>query len=138
MVRPGLPIWWAAWWIGATLLAPGVIALNVLRRRRMALAEDEAMRAALPTVREDVLWGLLVLMGGGAGMGLVFWLLASWHTARALLAAAIFGLIMLLGLVMLLKNGLAPTDVLLLDETEPEAAGSFAPSPEEMAEEEVG
>ena len=136
MLRSELPIWWAAGLAGATLLVLCLIALNARRRRGM-LPEDEATRAALPTLREDVLWGALVLVSGGAGLPVIFWLVANWHTARALLAGAIFGCLMVLGLVMLLKNGLAPTDILRLDEAEPEAAEAPASSPDELAPEEA-
>lgn len=137
MLRSELPIWWSVWWVGATLLVLCLIALNTRRRRSATLTEDAATRAALPTLREDALWGALVFVGGGTGVAVIFWLVTNWHTARALVAGAIFGLLMLLGLVMLLKNGLAPNDILRLDE-EPETAEAAASSPEELAQEEVG
>jgi len=128
-MKQQLPIWWAAWWLGTILLALGLVAMNVARRRRLARSADVSMQAALPTLREDVLWGALVLLGGGGGLGIILWLLLGAHTARSLLAAIVFGLMMLLGLAMLLKNGLAPTDVLQLD-GEPEEATAAESLPE--------
>lgn len=101
------------------LLTLGLVLLNVFRRRRIARAADEGERIILPTLREDLLWGALVVAAGGAGLGVILWLLMGAHTARSLLVAAICGLMMLLGLVMLLKNGLAPTDVLRLEDAAP-------------------
>lgn len=110
-----LTVWWVIWWAGAALLILGWVVLNARRRRRLARSGDEATQAALPTWRDDLAWGALTVLGGGAGLGVILFLLKDGHTARGLLAAAIFGLIMLLGLLMVLKNGLAPTDVLRLD-----------------------
>ncbi len=131
-MKQQLPIWWTVWWAGAVLLALGLIALNVVRRRRLARGADTSTQAALPTLREDVLWGGLALLGGGAGLCVILWLLIGAHTARALLAAAIFGLLMLLGLVMLLKNGLAPNDVLQLDDAEPGEDMAAEAEPQEV------
>jgi hypothetical protein len=104
------------------LLTLGLILLNVVRRRRLARAGEESEPASLPSLREDVLWGVLVLLGGGVGMGVILGLLEGFHTARALLAAVVLGFVMLFGLAMLLRNGLAPTDVLHLDASAPETA----------------
>ena len=114
-----LAILWGAWWAGATLLSLGLIVLSMQRRRRISRAGDEAAQAALPTWRDDLLWGALTVLGGGFGLGVILLLLKDGHTARGLLASAIFGMIMLLGLLMLLKNGLAPNDVLRLEAEEP-------------------
>lgn len=114
-----LKIWWVAWWVVAALLTLGFIVLSVQRRRRIRRSGDEAMRAVLPTWRDDLLWGALTVLGGGVGLGMLLFLLKDGHTARGILASAVFGLVMLLGLLMLLKNGLAPTDVLRLDVDEP-------------------
>lgn len=106
---------WVAWCAGALLLALGLIVLNARRRRRISRSGDEATRDALPTWREDLFWGGLILMGSILGTAVNLFLLKDGHTARALLVSAIFGMMMLLGVLMLLKNGLAPTDVLRLD-----------------------
>ncbi len=128
-----LTVLWLAWWVGAALLTLALIVLNAQRRRRITHADKELPSVALPTWREDALWGVLVVVGGGVGLAVNLFLLQDGHTARGILASAIFGLIMLLGLLMLLKNGLAPTDVLRLDvqerpETPPrEAADGESP-----------
>ncbi len=115
-----LVILWLAWWGGATLLTLGWIVLNARHRRRITHAgKDELALIGLPTWRDDLLWGALVVVGGGIGLGVNLFLLKDGHTARGILSSSIFGLIMLLGLLMLLKNGLAPTDVLRLDVQEP-------------------
>jgi hypothetical protein len=114
-----LMIWWVAWWVGATLLALGLIVLGVRRRRRIARTGDELTVMGLPTWRDDLLWGGLTALGGGACLGVLLLLLREGHTARGFLVSAVFGLLMLLGLLKLLKNGLAPTDVLRLDVQEP-------------------
>ncbi len=114
-----LMILWVAWWAGATLLTLGLIVLNARRRKRIIRSGDEATRMALPTWRDDLLWGALAVVGGGVGTGVLLLLLRDGHTARGVLASAIFGMIMLLGLLMLLKNGLAPTDVVRLEAQEP-------------------
>src|SRR6185437_12704047 len=111
---------WLAWWGGATLLTLGWIILNARRRRRLTHAgKDELALIGLPTWRDDLLWGALVMVGGGIGLGVNLFLLKDGHTALGILSSSIFGLMMLLGLLMLLKNGLAPTDVLRLDVQEP-------------------
>ncbi len=117
-----LPIWWTVWWIGAMLLTLGLILLNVVRRQRLARAGEKPEPASLPSLREDLLWGMLVLLGGAVGMGVILWLLEGFHTARALLAAVVLGFVMLFGVAMLLRNGLAPTDVLPLDAPASETA----------------
>ena len=116
-----LPIWWVAWWLGATLLALALILLNLRRRRPLALA-SRRMAIILPTLREDLAWGALVVGVGAVTQGLVLWLMNGGHTARALLVVAFCGLLMLLGLVMLLRNGLAPTDTIWRDPGEIEEA----------------
>lgn len=110
-----ITVCWIAWCACAALLAAGLVVLSMVRRRHLARTGDEATRAVLPTWRDDLAWGGLVLLGGGVGLGVILGLLVDGHTARGILAAAVFGLVMLLGLAMLLKNGLAPTDVLRLD-----------------------
>ena len=111
---------WLAWWGGATLLTLGWIILNARHRRRLTQSgKDDLALVGLPTWRDDLLWGALVMVGGGIGLGVNLFLLKDGHTARGILASSIFGLIMLLGLLMLLKNGLAPNDVLRLDAQEP-------------------
>ncbi len=124
-----LTILWLAWWAGAALITLGLVILNA-RRRRSAQTGDEKAQAALPTLRDDLTWGALILLGGGIGLGVILWLLKDGHTSRGLLAAAIFGPIMLLGLLMLLKNGLAPTDVLRLEAEEASETASLG-APEE-------
>lgn len=119
-----LAIWWSIWWAGATLLALGLMLLNAFRRRRLALKLDEIERAALPTLREEILWAALVLFPGGVCLGIMFLLLPAGHTARSLLMAVVVGLFMLLGLAMLLKNGLAPTDTIHLHPATPDPAAS--------------
>ncbi len=113
-----LTILWVVWSVGAVFITVGLIVLNIYRRRRMARAGDETPQSALPTLRDDLAWGALVLLAGGVGLGINLWLLRDGHTARVFLVSAVFGLVMLLGLLMLLKNGLAPTDVLRLDAEE--------------------
>jgi hypothetical protein len=116
-MRYELPIWWLLWWFGATMLSLVFLLLNA-RRRRSLTSNPEAVGVSLPTVREDLLWAGLVILGGAGGIGIILLFLAGAHTARALMVAAIFGMVMLLGLVMLLKNGLAPTDSIRLDASE--------------------
>ncbi len=122
---------WVVWWVGATLLTLGLIVFNVRRRRRIARSGSEESRRTLPTWREDALWGALTVVGGGVGLGVLLLLLRDGHTARGFLAAAIIGLIMLLGLLMLLKNGVAPNDVLRLDQ-DPLASSASDASDSEM------
>ena len=119
-----LTLWWSIWWIGAALLALGLILLNGFRRRRLALKLDEIERAALPTLREELLWAALVLFPGGLCLGIMFLLLPAGHTARSLLMALVVGLFMLLGLAMLVKNGLAPTDTIRLHPATPDSAAA--------------
>ncbi len=107
---------WVAWWVGAALLTLGLFGFNVRRRRRLARSGAEESLLSFPTWREDALWGAVPVVGGGVGLGVLLLLLRDGHTARGFLAAAIIGLIMLLGLLMLLKNGIAPNDVLRLDQ----------------------
>jgi hypothetical protein len=113
-MRTQLPIWWTCWWLGGTALTLIFLLVNVYRRRRLA-NEPEAIGLALPTLRENLLWAALVVLGGAGGMAIILPLLPGAHTARALTVAVIFGLGMLLGLVMLIKNVLAPTDAIRLD-----------------------
>lgn len=129
-----LTIWWSIWWIGATLLAVGLIQLNVFRRRRLALKLDEFERAALPKLREEILWAALVFFPGGICLGIMFLLLPAGHTARSLLLALVVGLFMLLGLAMLLKNGLAPTDTIGLHLATPDSAASEPEQAEKFQE----
>ena len=123
-----LMILWVAWCAGAVLLTLGLIALNARRRQRISRSGDEETRMALPTWRDDLLWGALVLVGGGIGTGVLLLLLRDGHTARGILVSAIFGMIMLLGLLMQLKNGLAPTDVVRLEPQEPLDAAEAKPA----------
>jgi hypothetical protein len=129
-----LVIWWLAWWGGATLLTLGWIVLNARRRKRLAHAgQDELAVVGLPTWRDDLIWGSLVVLGGGFGLAVNLFLLKDGHTARGVLSSSIFGLMMLLGLLMLLKNGLAPNDVLRLDVQEaPDTPASEAASAEAL------
>lgn len=127
-----LAIWWTAWWIGATLLSLGLLLLNVLRRQRFARKMDEVERSALPTLREEVLWAVLVLVPGAVCLGIMLLLLPAGHTARSLLVGVVLGLFMLLGLAMLIKNGLAPTDTIRLYPAMPDSAA--ASEPEQAAE----
>lgn len=129
-----LTIGWSIWWIGATLLAVGLILLNFFRRRRLALKLDEIERAALPKLREEILWAALVLFPGGICLGMMFLLLPAGHTARSLLMALVVGLFMLLGLAMLLKNGLAPTDTIRLHPEMPDSAASEPDQAEKFQE----
>lgn len=130
-----LLILWIAWWIGATLLSLGLLLLNSFRLRRVARQMDEVERLALPTLREELLWAVLVIAPGAVCLGSILFLLPAGHTARALLVEAVFGLIMLLGLAMLIKNGLAPTDSIRLYPATPDTTA--APEPEDtiLAEE---
>jgi hypothetical protein len=123
---------WVAWWVGATLLTLGLIVFNVRRRRRIARSGTEESLRTLPTWREDALWGALAVVGGGVGLAVLLLLLRDGHTARGFLAAAIIGLIMLLGLLMLLKNGVAPNDVLRLDQDPLASAASDASESERL------
>jgi len=132
-MRNHLLIWWTVWWAGAALLVLGLVLFNNIRRRHLARAGEKAAAPSLPSLREDVLWGVVVLIGGAVGMGVILWLLAGLHTARALVVAVFLGFVMLLGVAMLLRNGLAPTDVLHLDTPAPEAADAA----EEQALEEI-
>lgn len=116
-MRYQLPTWWMLWWFAATILSLVLLLVNARRRRSLA-HNPETVGLALPTLREDLLWSGLVLFGGALGMGTIVLFLGGAHTARALMAAAIFAMVMLLGLVMLLKNGLAPTDAIRLDANE--------------------
>ncbi len=116
-MRYQLPMWWMLWWFAATVLALVLLLLNVRRRRSLANS-PETVGLALPTMREDLLWSALVVFGGSLGIGIILIFLGGAHTARALMVAAIFAMVMLLGLVMLLKNGLAPTDAIRLDANE--------------------
>jgi hypothetical protein len=105
------------WWFGATILSLAFLMINA-RRRRSLTYSPEAVGMTLPTLREDLLWAGLVILGGAGGIGIILLLLTGAHTARALMVAAIGGMVMLLGLVMLLKNGLAPTDAIRLNTDE--------------------
>lgn len=127
-----LVILWIAWWIGAALLAFGLLLLNAIRRRRVARKMDEIERSALPTLREELTWAALVVVPGALCLGVMFLLLPAGHTARLLLVEVVLGLFMLLGLAMLIKNGLAPTDRIRLY---PEAPDSAAASEPEQARE---
>jgi len=64
-----LTIGWSIWWIGATLLAIGLMLLNSFRRRRLALKLDEIERAVIlapgPEIGLDALEGELVQPGAG-------------------------------------------------------------------------
>lgn len=113
-MRYQLPIWWMIWWFGATIVSLAFLVLNARRRRSLAYS-PETVGMTLPTLREDLLWAGLVILGGAGGIGIIYLFLAGAHTARALMAAAIFAMVMLLGLAMLLKNGLAPTDSIRLN-----------------------
>ena len=123
-MRLYLVILWTAWWIGATLLALGLLLLNIFRRRRVARKMDEIERSALPTLREELLWAALVLAPGAVCLGIMLLLLPAGHTARSLLVAAVLGLFMLLGLAMLIRNGLAPTDTIRLYPETPDTAAA--------------
>lgn len=116
-------IWWVAWCGGAVVFSLGLIVLNARRRRRISRAgKDDLALIGLPTLRDDLIWGALVVGGSIVGLGVNLFLLKDGHTARGILSSSIFGLIMLLGLLMLLKNGVAPNDVLRLDVQELPAA----------------
>ena len=118
---------WIAWWVGATLLALGLLLLNVFRRRRVARKMDEVERSALPTLREELAWVVLVVVPGAVCLGIMLLLLPAGHTARSLLVVAVLGLFMLLGLAMLIKNGLAPTDMIRLYPETPDSAAASEP-----------
>lgn len=134
-MRQNLLILWIAWWIGATLLSLGLLLLNSFRLRRVARRMDEVERLSLPTLREELLWAALVIVPGAVCMGSILVLLPAGHTARALLVEAIFGLVMLLGLAMLIKNGLAPTDSIGLYPATPDSAPASEPEDTILAEE---
>jgi hypothetical protein len=129
-MRYQLPIWWMIWWFAATILALVFLAVNVQRRHSLTNS-PEAAGLVLPGLREDLLWAGLVIFGGAGGIGIILLFLIGAHTARALMVAAIFSMVMLLGLVMLLKNGLAPTDSIRLDAKETNWLENLEPEDQE-------
>src|SRR5262249_15468962 len=92
MIYLHLPIWWTLWWAAAGALALALIGANLWRRRTLAHTGNSP-EVALPTLREDLLWATLVLVGGAVGLGATLWLVSGYHTARALFVAAFVALV---------------------------------------------